>query len=41
MNEGTVYSLSNLVGLGKTHQLCSEKRPWDVWGGGVGVLFIA
>ena len=39
MNEGTIYSLSNLAGLGKTHRLCSEKRPWDVWGG-VGVLLL-
>ena len=41
MIEGTVYSLSNLAGLGKTHRFCSEKRPWDVWGGGaVGVLLL-
>ena len=41
MIEGTVYSLSNLAGLGKTHRFCSEKRPWDVWGGGgVGGLLL-
>ena len=34
MIEGTVCFLANLVGLGKTRRFCSEKRPWDVGGGG-------